>query len=163
VTHFETPQAEDSPGFDFLGFGHKWVRSRGVRGKRGVMFLARWPSDKAMRRARDRIRELTVRSRLRLSVETVVEDLNVFLRGWAGYFRYGHSTIRFGKLRNYALERMTLFIGKRHKRGRGFGMSVVAYLSPDQCGLISLNGIVVTPRAGKPWREKPNAGGERRR
>jgi group II intron reverse transcriptase/maturase len=155
--------AEDSPGFDFLGFGHKWVRSRGVRGKRGVMFLARWPSDKAMRRARDRIRELTVRSRLRLSVETVVEDLNVFLRGWAGYFRYGHSTIRFGKLRNYALERMTLFIGKRHKRGRGFGMSVVAYLSPDQCGLISLNGIVVTPRAGKPWREKPNAGGERRR
>jgi group II intron reverse transcriptase/maturase len=155
--------AEDSPGFDFLGFGHKWVRSRGVRGKRGVMFLARWPSDNAMRRARDRIRELTVRSRLRLSVETVVGDINVFLRGWAQYFRYGHSTIRFGKIMNYALERLTLFIGKRHKRGRSFGLSVVAYLSPDQCGLISLHGIVVTPRAGKPWREKPNAGGERRR
>jgi group II intron reverse transcriptase/maturase len=155
--------AEDSPGFDFLGFGHKWVRSRGVRGKRGVTFLARWPSDKAMRRARDRIRELTVRSRLRLSVEAVVGDINVFLRGWAQYFRYGHSTIRFGKIRNYALERLTLFIGKRHKRGRSFGMSVVAYLSPNQCGLISLHGIVVTPRAGKPWREKPNAGGERRR
>lgn len=155
--------AEDSPGFDFLGFGHKWVRSRGVRGKRGVWFLARWPSDKAMRRARDRIRELTVRSRLRLSVETVVGDINVFLRGWAQYFRYGHSTIRLGKIRNYALERLMLFIGKRHKRGRSFGMSVVAYLSPDQCGLISLHGIVVTPRAGKPWREKPNAGGERRR
>jgi group II intron reverse transcriptase/maturase len=155
--------AEDGPGFDFLGFGHKWVRSRGVRGKRGVTFLARWPSNKAMQRARDRIRGLTVRSRLRLSVEMVVGDLNVFLRGWAGYFRYGHSTIRFGKVRNYALERLMLFIGKRHKRGRGFGMSVVAYLSPDQCGLISLNGIVVTPRAGKPWRERPNAGGERRR
>jgi group II intron reverse transcriptase/maturase len=37
--------AEDGPGFDLLGFGHKWVRSRGVRGKRGVLFLARWPSD----------------------------------------------------------------------------------------------------------------------
>jgi transposase len=61
------------------------------------------PSDKAMRRARDRNRELTVRSRLRLSVETVVGDINVFLRGWAQYFRYGHSTIRFGKIRNYAL------------------------------------------------------------
>lgn len=155
--------AEDGPGFDFLGFGHKWVRSRGVRGKRGVWFLARWPSDKAMRRARDRIRELTVRSRLLLSVESVVEDLNVFLRGWAAYFRYGHSAIRFDKIRNYAVERLTLFIGKRHKRGRGFGLSVVAYLSPDQCGLISLNGVVVAPRANKPWREKPNAGGERRR
>ena len=155
--------AEDGPGFDFLGFGHKWVRSRGVLGNRGVMFLARWPSDKAMRRARDRIGELTVRSRLLLSVETVVEDINVFLRGWAAYFRYGHSTIRFDKIRDYAVQRLTLFIGKRHKRGRGFGMSVVGYLSPDRCGLISLNGIVVAPRANKPWREKPNAGGERRR
>jgi RNA-directed DNA polymerase len=155
--------AEDGPGFDFLGFGHKWVRSRGVRGKRGVIFLARWPSDRAMRRARDRIRELTVRSRLLLSVETVVEDINVFLRGWAAYFRYGHSTIRFDKISDYAVDRLTLFIGKRHKRGRGFGMSVVGYLSPDRCGLISLKGIVVAPRANKPWREKPNAGGERRR
>ena len=154
---------EGGEGFDFLGFGHKWVRSRGVRGRRGVTFLARWPSNKAMQRARDRIRELTVRSRLLLSIETVVQDVNVFLRGWAQYYRYGHSTIRFDKIRNYALERLTLFIGKRHKRGRGFGMSVVAYLSPDQCGLISLNGIVVAPRANKPWREKPNAGGERRR
>src|SRR5258708_6276216 len=116
-----------------------------------------------MRHARDRVRELAVRSRLRLGVEAVVQDINMFLRGWAADFRYGHSTIPFDKIRNYALERLTIFIGKRHKRGRGFGMSVVAYLSPNQCGLISLNGIVVAPRANKPWREKPNAGGERRR
>jgi len=159
IVHVE----EGSQGFDFLGFHHKWVRSRGVRGRRGVTFLARWPADKAMQRARDRIRELTVRSRLRLSVETVVGDINMFLHGWAGYYRYGHSTVRFDKIRNYALERLAIFIGKRHKRGRGFGMSVVAYLSPDHCGLISLNGIVVAPRANKPWRERPNAGGERRR
>jgi RNA-directed DNA polymerase len=159
IVHLE----EGGEGFDFLGFGHQWVRSRGVRGKRGVTFLARWPSNKAMQRARDRIRELTVRSRLLLSVETVVGDINMFLRGWAQYYRYGHSTIRFDKIRNYALERLAIFIGKRHKRGRGFGMSVVAYLSPDRCGLISLNGIVVAPRANKPWREKPNADGERRR
>ena len=159
IVHLE----EGSQGFDFLGFHHKWVRSRGVRGRRGVTFLARWPADKAMQRARDRIRELTVRSRLRLSVETVVGDINMFLHGWAGYYRYGHSTVRFDKIRNYALERLAIFIGKRHKRGRGFGMSVVAYLSPDHCGLISLNGIVVAPRANKPWRERPNAGGERRR
>ncbi|MCI0687865.1 MAG: group II intron reverse transcriptase/maturase, partial [Sporichthyaceae bacterium] len=75
--------AEGGEGFDFLGFHHRWVRSRGWRGKRGVTFLARWPSDKAMRRARDRIRELTVRSRLLLPVETVVGDINMFLRGWA--------------------------------------------------------------------------------
>ena len=159
IVHLE----EGGEGFDFLGFHHRWVRSRGWRGKRGVTFLARWPSDKAMQRARDRIRELTVRSRLLLPVETVVGDINMFLRGWAAYFRYGHSASRFGKIRNYALERLAIFVGKRRKRGRGFGMSVVAYLSPNQCGLISLDGAVVAPRANKPWREKPNAGGERRR
>ena len=150
------------PGFDFLGFHHRLVRSRGVRGARGVTFLARWPADKAMRRARDRIRDLTVRCRLRLRVEAVVQDVPLF-EGWAAYYRFGHSTVRFGKIRDYALQRVAIFIGKRHKRGRRFGLNVVAYRSSDQCGLIRLNGIVVAPRANKPWRERSNAGGERRR
>ena len=150
-------------GFDFLGFHHRMVRSRGVRGRRGMEFLARWPSDRAMRRAREQIRGLTLRSRLLLPVEAVVGDLNRFLRGWAGYFRYGHSTICFGKLQHYATDRLSLFIGKRHKHGRGFGLSVLAYKSVDRCGLFSLSGIVIAPRANKPWRGKPNAGGERRR
>jgi RNA-directed DNA polymerase len=154
---------EGGEGFDFLGFGHKLVRSRGVRGRGGVTFLARWPSDRAMRHARERVRQLTARPRLLLRTETVVADINMFLRGWAGYFRYGHSTVRLGKIRNYALERLAIFVGKRHKRGRRFGLAQVAYLSPNQCGLISLSGIVIAPRAGKPWREKLNAGGERRR
>jgi RNA-directed DNA polymerase len=116
-----------------------------------------------MQHARSRIRELTARSRLLLPVEAVVQQVNRFLRGWAGYFRYGHSTVRFGKIRSYALERLAIFIGKRHKRGRAFGWKVVLRLSPNQCGLISLDGAVVAPRANKPWRDRPNAGGERRR
>src|SRR6201997_433454 len=32
-------------GFDFLGFHHRIVRSRGLRGRRGVEFLARRPSE----------------------------------------------------------------------------------------------------------------------
>jgi group II intron reverse transcriptase/maturase len=154
---------EGGEGFDFLGFGHKWVRSRGVRGRRGVTFLARWPSDKAMRHARDRVRELTVRSRLRLSVESVVQDINMFLRGWAAYFRYGHSTIRLGKIRQYALERLAIFVAKQHKYARGYGLNAVVYLSPNEYGLIRLTGTVVTPRANQPWRGRPNADGERRR
>jgi len=150
-------------GVDFLGFHHQMVCARGIRGRRGVAFLARWPSDRAMQRARDRVRQLTSRSRLLLPVELVVEDLNRFLRGWAGYFRYGHSTTCLGKLQQYAQDRLALFIGKRHKRGRGFGLNVLAYRSTDCCGLHSLNGTVIAPRAYKPWREKPNAGGERRR
>ena len=63
IVHLE----EGGEGFDFLGFHHRLVRSRGLNGKRPVTFLARWPADKAMQHARDRIRELTGRSRLLLS------------------------------------------------------------------------------------------------
>ena len=82
-------------GFDFLGFHHRLVRSRGVVGKRGIVFLARRPSDKAMQHVRGQIKQLTVRSRQGLPVEWVVEHLNAFLGGWAAHFRYGHSTVRF--------------------------------------------------------------------
>src|SRR6266516_4895217 len=72
-------------GFDFLGFHHRLVRSPGLNGKRPATFLARWPADKAMQHARDRIRELTRRSRLLLPQEWIVEHLNQFLGGWAAY------------------------------------------------------------------------------
>jgi RNA-directed DNA polymerase len=126
---------EGGPGLDLLGFHHRLVRSRGIRGGRGYPFVARWPSDKAMQHARDRIRQLTQRSRLLLPVEAVVEDLNRFLRGWAGFFRYGHSTQRLGKIRHYALERLAIVIRKRHRGSRGYGWNVVSRLSPNQCGL----------------------------
>ena len=64
---------------------------------------------------------------------------------------------------SHAWTRIALVIAKRHKRSRAYGWSVLAYQSPDHLGLISLSGIVVAPRPFKDWREKPNAGGERRR
>jgi RNA-directed DNA polymerase len=139
------------------------VLARSRRTGKPFTFLARWPADKAMRHARDRIRELTDRRRLLLSVETIVGDLNAFLTGWAAYFKYGNSADRFDAIRHYTRTRMALFVAGRHKRSRGFGWNVVAYASPNHLGLVSLAGIVVAPRPLKGWREKPNAGGERRR
>ncbi len=153
---------EGAGELDFLGFEHRWVRGR-TRRSRHVTFLARWPSREAMQRARDRIRELTERKRLSHPVEEIVHDLNRFLRGWGGYFRYGNSARHFGQISTYALKRLALFVAKRHGRAPGYGLSVVAYQSTNRLGLITLNGTVVSPRAFKPWREKPNAGGEGRR
>jgi RNA-directed DNA polymerase len=154
---------EGGGGFDFLGFHHRLVRSQGLHGKPRTMFLARWPSDKAMQQARDRIRELTGRRRLGLWPELIAEDINMFLRAWAAYFKYGHSARRLSKIRQYAWTRLALFVSKKHRRSRHFGRQVMLRASPRDLGLVSLYGITVAPRAGKPWREKPNAGGERRR
>jgi hypothetical protein len=58
-------------GLDFLGFHHRMVDTRSRRTGKPFAFLARWPADKAMQHARDRIRELTDRRRLLLTVETI--------------------------------------------------------------------------------------------
>ena len=141
---------EGGGGFDFLGFHHRWVRSRGRRGMRGVLFLARWPKDGAMRHARDRIRELTGRSRLLFPTGEIVRDVNRFLIGWSGYFRYGNSTSRFDAIRDFTVCRVAGFVAKRHGRSRGFGFRVVSG-SPDRLGLVSLVGIVVAPRPFRAW------------
>jgi RNA-directed DNA polymerase len=149
-------------GVDFLGFHHRLVRSRAVPGRAGVTFLARWPSRRAMQHARDRIRFTTMRARLAAPVEQVVQEINLFLRGWAGYFRYGNSAHAFDQIRRYALMRLALFLAKRHQRGRAWGFAQI-YCSGDDLGLISLNGIVVAPRPHRAWREKSNTAGEGRR
>jgi RNA-directed DNA polymerase len=142
---------EGEPGFDFLGFHHRLVRSRPRRGADGYVFLARWPSKRAVQHARDRIRFLTMRARLVAPVEQVVAELNLFLRGWAGFFRFGNSAWVFDEIRSYAVMRVALFTAKQHKHGRSWGFAQV-YRSSDSLGLVSLNGIVVAPRPNRPWR-----------
>jgi len=142
--------AEGGEGLDFLGFHHRWVRSRDPR-FRHVSFLARWPSRQAMQRARDRVRELTARDRLRWPVEQIVGDLNRFLRGWAGYFRYGNSTVQFDQIIRHADDRLALLIAKRHQQPWRYGRQALASRS-DRYGLISLNGTIVAPRPNRPWR-----------
>src|SRR5512142_3555733 len=99
-----------------------------------------------MRHARDRIRQITGRSRLLLAPEWIVKDLNRFLGGWAAFFRYGNSAARFDKISEYARMRLERFISKRHRRSLAFGRWVVAFASPNRLGLITLSGIVVAPR-----------------
>jgi hypothetical protein len=65
-------------GLDFPGFHHRMVRARGRTGARRVTFLARWPSRQAAQHARDRVRELTDRSRLLVPVDQVVREVNSF-------------------------------------------------------------------------------------
>ncbi|WP_327115698.1 group II intron reverse transcriptase/maturase [Nocardia sp. NBC_01730] len=144
--------AEGGEGVDFLGFHNRLVRGRTPRSAH-LVFLARWPSRRAVQHARDRIRSITARSRMLLPTEQLVAELNLFLRGWAGYFRYGNSALVFGQVRNYALSRLALLLSKRGNRRRAWGWGMARVLaSPDHLGLISLDGIVVLPRPFRAWK-----------
>jgi group II intron reverse transcriptase/maturase len=142
---------EGGEGLDVLGFHHRWVRGNTPR-SRHLCFLARWPSRQATQHARDRVREITDRSRLLVPVEEIVQDVNRFLRGWASYFRYGNSADTFDKITFHAMNRLARFVAKRHKRNWRYGWRAVAYQSPHRLGLINLNGTIVAPRPNRPWR-----------
>jgi RNA-directed DNA polymerase len=148
---------EGGEGIDFLGFHLRMVRAKPPH--QHVVFLARWPSRKAMQHARDRIRFMTARARLAAPPEQVVAEINRFLRGWVGYFRYGNSAKAFAKIRAFTVKRLAHFVGYRYQTKRRFkyGWSQVVHASPDELGLLSLDGIIVAPRPNKSWREKPNA------
>jgi group II intron reverse transcriptase/maturase len=124
---------EGGEGFDFLGFHHRLVRSRPRRGSGGLVYLARWPSRKATQHARDRIRLLTMRARLAAPVEQVVQEVNAFLRGWVGFFRYGNSAREFDKISKYAVMRVAL-LSPSGTSGAGHGASPRSIARPTAWG-----------------------------
>ena len=69
-------------GFEFLGF-HFQKRTDRRTGKILPYF---WPGQKAMKTVRSKIRQITERSRKRLPMTRIVEDLNPVVRGWRNYF-----------------------------------------------------------------------------
>lgn len=97
---------------DFLGYTFRYDRSFLGSGK----FLNRFPSKQAMARARDRIRELTPRSYNRFPITMVVERLNLFLRGWANYFRTGYPRAPFRKINDYVRQRLVQHLRRRSQR-----------------------------------------------
>jgi RNA-directed DNA polymerase len=66
---------------------HPWERSFLGFTLRGERDLRRCVAPKALIRFKDRVRQLTGRSR-GVGMPRVIADLNPILRGWAGYFRF---------------------------------------------------------------------------
>jgi len=126
-------------GFDFLGFHHRKVRS--FRHPE-TTFMARWPSDVAMQRARTEVRKRLSRQRLRRAVDEVIQEVNRFLRGWCQYFRRGNSTQHLARIDWYVRGRVMRFISKQHRRrGMGFGLQVLS-ASGNNMGLYRMVGTV---------------------
>ena len=105
-------------GLDFLGFHLHMCRSR-KRPDR--YYLMSWPSNRAMASIKAKVRQMTDRRYVGLSLETVVARLNPVLRGWAGYFRHGNSSKKFQAINSYIHQRMaTLASNKYGLHGRNW-------------------------------------------
>ena len=104
-----------SAGFDFLGFHFHKLPSR----RTGRLAPYAWPSQKAMKRVREKIRAHTDRSRLYVELPELVGALNRIIRGWRAYFSQGNATKKLADLDRYVRRRLWRFFQRRRgSRGR---------------------------------------------
>jgi len=135
-------------GFDFLGChlrkrlsGYIWEQSR-----KRLYFLQRCPSQRSMQRIRQRVKQLTSRSRCHADIRDVISDLNPVLRGWGNYFRSGNAAKRFNQLDTYVWRRLRSLRVKR--KGRNLKPGEVERWSREyfhNMGLYQLRGAVQYP------------------
>lgn len=90
----------------FLGFSFSWDREP----KRRI-------APKAVKRFKERVRELTSRTR-GVSIERMTEELNRYLRGWIGYFGKCQTPSVLQSLEEWVRRRLRSVIWKQWKRGK---------------------------------------------
>lgn len=81
-----------------------------IRKKRSIQrnprwhFMQRWPSPKATKKLRDRVRELTDKRQSGKDVKRMIAELNPVLRGWGNYFRTGNADREFNKMDGFVMQ-----------------------------------------------------------
>jgi len=98
-------------GFDFLGFR---IQRRPRPGRVPVAYS--FPSEQSFREVKHRIKELTGRATIGLSLDQLVHALNPILRGWTNYHRHAASKHCFSYLDHYLWWRVMLWQRKKHPR-----------------------------------------------
>jgi RNA-directed DNA polymerase len=141
---------EGREGLDFLGChfrarmsGKLWEQKRIVR-----YYLHRWPSARAMKRLREKIRDRTGRNRVGVDIRDVIADVNPLLRGWGNYFRTGNAAVKFRQADRYVAWRLKRLQIK--KRGRNLRAGQAAQWTEDWMhaqGLYKLSGTIRYPKA----------------
>lgn len=137
-------------GIDFLGCHLRKRFSGPVWEKYGKRryYLNRWPSTKSMKRIKQRVKDITPKSRSHVNPRVIIAELNPVLRGWGQYFRTGNASDKFSEVDKYVVLRLKRM--RVHRKGR--------HLKPGEArrwkesyfvalGLHHLHGTVAYPEA----------------
>lgn len=104
---------QDGESLDFVGYTFRYDRDRHGRGTR---YLAAFPSDKAVARRRERMRELVGPKQCFMPLDELVGEVNQSLEGWKGYFSYGYPRRAYRKVNAFVVARLTTHLKRRSQR-----------------------------------------------
>ena len=106
----------EKENFDFLGYSFRKALNR----KKTKMVAYFWPSQKAERSIREKVRKITNPARP-IKVKQIIKELNPVIRGWVNYFRIANSSRKFSKIRLYGANKVRKFMRRRrNKSGYGY-------------------------------------------
>ncbi len=114
-------------------------------------FMQRWPSPKATKKLRDRVRELTSKRQSGKEVKQVIAELTPVIRGWGNYFRTGNADREFNKMDCFVVQSLRRW---QYRRG-GQRPTKRAPFTGNQLygmGLHKLMGTVKYPAQATPRR-----------
>jgi len=106
--------AKPRTGINFLGFTLRKVK---LHKKTKCKFCLISPSDKSTKKAFAEIRERMSPRNGYKPIPLVINELNLFLRGWGQYFSLGHPTKVFSKMNRHVTHLLYKFLQRRSQRG----------------------------------------------
>lgn len=120
---------------DFLGFTFRFDRD--LQG-RPWKYLNIGPSQKALKRERGRLREMTSSHQCFKPIPRLVTELNDHLESWKPYYNYGYPAKGFGRINQYVRQRLVVHLRRRSQRPFRPSPGVSLYECLERFGLVSI-------------------------
>lgn len=120
---------------DFLGY--TFVYHKDLKG-RDKMYLNVKPSDKAIAREKEKLKEMTSSKMCFKPIPILIKEINRNLKGWANYFSLGYPRHAMRKINRYIRERLKIHLNRRSQRRYKLREGNTYYAQLDKMGLIYL-------------------------
>ena len=135
----------------FVFLGGMIRKRRSIQRNPRWHFMQRWPSPKATKKLRERVREITSKQQSGKDVKQLIAELTPVLRGWGNYFRTGNADREFNRMDTYVVCRLRRWQrrwgGQRPTKRPSF-----TYQQLYGMGLHRLRGTVCYPTQATPRR-----------
>ena len=126
---------EEGQRLDFLGFSLRYDRD--LRG-RPRKYLNVFPSPKALKRERAKLRDMTDKRQCFTPVPELIARINRHLKGWANYYAHGYPRKAFRDMNHHVRQRLTKHLERRSQRPYKLPEGKTYYQHLNGLGLIVL-------------------------